>query len=143
MPLPTLYTIAADYAHVLHELVADDSLDEQAIADTLEGLRGTLEAKALNVGKFIAHLDALAADIKRTEEQQRARRAFLEKRADRLREYVKFHLLAAGVPRIDHPDPRGPPSRPRTPDRRSTLFTSPARDRITGGWRLAGRRTRR
>ena len=48
MALPVLYEIAKDYKDALEEL---SDLEDEAVLDTLEGLKGTLEAKSENIIK--------------------------------------------------------------------------------------------
>lgn len=99
----TLYQLTADYATALATL-GDLDLDEQTITDTLEGLKGTLEAKAVNVAKYAANIEAAAEAIKDAEMRMRARRQAYENRAARLKLYVKLNLEAVGLTKIDAPE---------------------------------------
>lgn len=102
MSLPALYTLAADYREASEQL-ADLELDEQAVADTLEGLQGTLEVKATNVAMFCRNVEALAAQIKEAEAAMAARRKQLERRAERIRGYLKTCLEIADVREVSCP----------------------------------------
>ena len=51
MTLPVLYEIAKDYRDALEELT---ELEDEAVVDTLEGLKGTLEAKSENIIKYLS-----------------------------------------------------------------------------------------
>lgn len=99
----TLYELASEYATAC-AILADEETDEQAIADTLEGLRGSLETKAVNVGKFCRNLDVLAEQIKQAEQRLRARRQFIEARRDRVVAYLKGNLEAVNLPAIETPE---------------------------------------
>ena len=52
-----LYKIAADYAEAAARL-AETDLDDQTIADTLEGLAGDLRDKAIAVASVIRNMEA-------------------------------------------------------------------------------------
>lgn len=97
-----LYQLADLYIADLQRL-ADLDLDEQTITDTLEGLSGDLEIKATNVAAFAKNLEASAEAIKRAEEQMAARRKAIEKRADRIRAYLKENMERTGILKIEAP----------------------------------------
>lgn len=104
MTLPTLYEIRQDYLEAL-EALSDPELDlpAEAIADTLEGLEGQLQEKAVNVAAFLRHLEATAEAIKEAEARMAQRRRAIENRSANLREYLKQSMLATGISRIDSP----------------------------------------
>lgn len=100
--LPSLYVLADEYmeaARVLAEL----DMDEQTVADTLEGLSGSLETKALNVACFVRNLEATAEAIKNAEAQMSARRRAIERRAERIREYLKAQMERCAIFKIEAP----------------------------------------
>ena len=97
-----LYQLADLYLADLQKL-ADLDLDEQTIADTLEGLSGALEVKATNVAAFARNLEASAEAIKNAEAQMAARRKAIERRAERMRAYLKDNMERAGILKIDGP----------------------------------------
>lgn len=94
-----LYEISAQYRADVAKLEELD-LDDQTFSDTLEALAGDLEAKAVNVIFYAKNLDATADAIKKAEEDMAARRKVLQRRSDRLREYVKHNMLTAGISKI-------------------------------------------
>ena len=98
----TLYDIAAEYRQTADKL-ADLDLDEQTIADTLEGMSGALEVKAQNVVMFARNLEATAAAIKEAETAMAARRKAIEHRAAGLRRYALSAMQVAGVQSIECP----------------------------------------
>lgn len=104
MSLPTLYEIRGDYLEAL-EALTDPELDlpEEAIADTLEGLEGQLQEKAVNVAAFLRHLEATAEAIKDAEARMAKRRRAIEHRAAGLRDYLKLNMEATGIRRIESP----------------------------------------
>ncbi len=54
MALPVLYEIAKDYKDALEELT---DIEDEAVVDTLEGLKGTLETKSENIIKYTQTLN--------------------------------------------------------------------------------------
>ena len=98
----TLYDIAAEYRQTADKL-ADLDLDEQTIADTLEGMSGALELKAQNVVMFARNLEATATAIKEAETTMASRRKALEHRAAGLRRYALSAMQVAGVQSIECP----------------------------------------
>jgi len=100
--MTALYELAAEYRADAEKL-ADMDLDEQTLADTLEGLGGELEVKAQNVIMFTRNLEATAAAIKEAEAQMAARRKALENRAAGLRRYVLENMQFAGIQKIECP----------------------------------------
>lgn len=98
----TLYDIAAEYRQTADKL-ADLDLDEQTIADTLEGMSGELEVKAQNVVMFARNLEATATAIKEAETAMAARRKAIEHRAAGLRRYALSAMQVAGVQSIECP----------------------------------------
>ena len=100
--MTSLYDIAAEYRQAADKL-ADLDLDEQTIADTLEGMSGALEVKAQNVVMFARNLEATAAAIKEAETAMAARRKAIEHRAAGLRRYALSAMQVAGVQSIECP----------------------------------------
>lgn len=98
----TLFQIAAEYRHVT-DVLMDSGVDEQTLTDTLEGEAWPLELKAQNYGFVIRNLQATAASIKEAEEQMKARRQAIEKRAAALLERLKTGLEIAGVQKLETP----------------------------------------
>ena len=85
--LPTLYEIAAEYRADAEKL-ADLDLTPEAIADTLEGMSGNLQAKAANIGSLVKHLEITADAIKDAEAQLYKRRKALDNRIESIKAYV-------------------------------------------------------
>jgi ethanolamine utilization cobalamin adenosyltransferase len=98
----TLYEIAAEYRADLEKL-AEMDLDEQAFADTLESLGGELQVKAQNTIAYTQHLEALSASIKEAEQRMAQRRKVIEKKVERIKDYVKEVMQANGIQRIECP----------------------------------------
>lgn len=104
MSLPTLYEIRQDYLEAL-EVLSDPELDlpAEAITDTLEGLEGQLQEKAVNVAAFARHLEVTAEAIREAEVRMAQRRRAFENRSASMRMYLKQCMVATGISRIESP----------------------------------------
>lgn len=98
----TLYQIAAEYRGAA-ETLSELDLDDQTIADTLESISGELTTKSQNVAFVIRNLEAAAEQVKVAIEHMSERAQALEKRAERVREYLLQNMLMAGVQKIECP----------------------------------------
>lgn len=98
----TLYQLADQYLEAANRM-ADLDMDEQTIADTLEGLTGDLEVKATNVAMFVRNLESSAEAIKAAEYSMSARRKAIEARAKRIREYLQAQMMRTGINKIECP----------------------------------------
>jgi len=105
-----LYEIADNYLQALEELAEMEDLPQEVIADTLEGLQGGFEAKAVSVGAYIKTLEAEASAIKEVRESMERRQNALERHAERLREYLKAQMERTGLRHI-----KVPPERTKAP----------------------------
>ena len=100
--MTSLYILAQQYRADSDKLAAME-LDEQTLADTLEGMGGELELKAENVVMFARNLEVTAAAIKDAEAQMAARRKAMESRAASLKRYVLENMQFAGIQKIEGP----------------------------------------
>lgn len=100
--MTALYLLADQYRADCAKL-ADLDLDDQTLADTLEGMGGELEVKATNVAMFVRNLEATAAAIKEAEAAMSARRKAIENRADGVRRYLLAAMQHAGIEKIECP----------------------------------------
>ena len=86
MALPVLYEIAKDYKDALEELT---DMEDEAVVDTLEGLKGTLETKSENIIKYTQNLNSTIHAMKEAEKSMAERRKKLEKKVLGIKQYVK------------------------------------------------------
>lgn len=100
--MTALYELAQQYRADADKL-ADMELDEQTLADTLEGMGGELELKAENVIMFCRNLEVTASAIKDAEAQMASRRKAMESRAASLKRYVLENMKFAGIQKIEGP----------------------------------------
>ena len=95
----SLYDISSQYVEALEKLDALD-LPEEAIADTLEGLKGELQEKCQNVAAYNENILALAnakkMAAKRLSEQAKA----IESKSARLVNYLDQNMKKAGISEI-------------------------------------------
>jgi hypothetical protein len=97
-----LYEISAQYLADLNKL-NELELDEQTFLDTLEGLSGELEQKAINVAMYIKNLEVSADAIKQAEKSMADRRKAIESKNERIRKYLLENMLKTGITKIECP----------------------------------------
>jgi hypothetical protein len=105
-----LYEIADNYLRAFEDLAEFEELPAQVITDTLEGLQGSFEAKAVSVGAYIKTLEAEASAIEEARKSMEQRQRSLERHAERLREYLKAQMERTGLRQI-----KVPPERTKAP----------------------------
>lgn len=98
-----LYELANQYQGL--QLLADSGdLPPEVIRDTLEGLTGDLQEKAVNVAKFTLDLEAGAEAIEAAAKAMTERARRVRKRADSIRAYLLFNMQATQITRIECPE---------------------------------------
>lgn len=100
----SLYQLSHTYVQAL-DFLTDPEADVPltVINDTLEGLSGELEDKAVNVTKFLRNMEATAKAIKTAEESMAKRRKAFEARVNWLKGYIKDNMEATGISQIECP----------------------------------------
>jgi hypothetical protein len=96
-PTLKLYELSAGYLDALDALAEIEDLPPEAIADTLEGLAGAWEEKALNVARYVRNLEAEAAAIEEAKKRMDARAKSTANQAARLKAYLKAELERTGL----------------------------------------------
>ncbi|MGH9960160.1 MAG: siphovirus Gp157 family protein [Pyrinomonadaceae bacterium] len=86
----------------LEALAEMEDLPQEAIADTLEGLSGTFEDKAVNVGAYIRTLEAEASSIEGACKSMERRQQSLKRHAGRLRDYLKQQMERIGLTKVEN-----------------------------------------
>ena len=100
-----LYDLTQNYMQALDFLTdPENDIDQQTAVDTMENLDGELDDKLLNVGRFIASMEAQATAIEEVERRQKARRLSLENKATWLRDYLQSNMSKSGHDKITAPD---------------------------------------
>lgn len=100
----SLYQLSNNYVQAL-DFLTDPDMDVplEAVNDTLEGLSGELEDKAVNVAKFLRNMEASAETIKAAEASMAKRRKALEEKVKWLKDYIKSNMEATGISKIECP----------------------------------------
>ena len=98
-----LYEIAQQF-HALEELSLADDIPPEVLADTLEGLEGDFDAKAVQVAKYILSMEANAAATEAAAKAMSVRSDAVQRRADSVRAYLLFQLQAIDKRQVVCPD---------------------------------------
>lgn len=96
-PTLRLYELSTEYLQALEALSELDDLPPEAIADTLAGLSGAWEDKALNVARFVRNLEAEATAIEEAKKRMEVRARVTSHKAARLRQYLLGELVKTGL----------------------------------------------
>jgi uncharacterized protein (DUF3084 family) len=98
-----LYELAQQFQQLEALSLADD-IPPEVLADTLEGLEGDFDAKAIQVAKYILSLEANAAATKQAAELMKKRSDAVQRRADSVRAYLLFQCQSIDRRKIDCAD---------------------------------------
>lgn len=97
--MTTLRELSADLRGI-HEMALDPDLPQESLTDTLEGLEGMFNEKAVRIVHVISNQDsdvaAIDAEIKRLQERKRV----MTNARDRLKEYLRFNMESTGITKI-------------------------------------------
>ena len=96
-----LYELSNDYREALENLI---DLEDEAVQDTLEGLKGALEVKSINVAKYIGNLNATADSIDNAIKQMSARKKAFQNKADRIKSWLKLNMESCKITEIIAPE---------------------------------------
>ena len=99
--LPALYELASEYQDALLTLT---DMDDEAVIDTLEGLKGELEVKAVNVAMYCGNITATITAMKDAEKRIADRRKAYENRVAYINQYLKKNMENAGIHKIETPE---------------------------------------
>lgn len=102
--MTSLYHLTEQFRGLMALADSETDIPEQALADTLEGLQGELQAKAQNVAKFVLNQEAMAEAIENAAEQMQARAKRLRGRTSYLKQYLLQSMQATGISKIESPD---------------------------------------
>ena len=101
MSKSTLYDIANEFEKSLENLLDHDDLD---LIKEIESIEGEFKSKSTNVAKYIRNLEHLASGIKEVELNQKKRRVSLERKIQRLKDYLKINFEKTNTDRIESED---------------------------------------
>ena len=97
----TLYDIANEFERSLDNLLDHDNSD---LIKEIESIEGEFKSKSTNVAKYIRNLEHLAIGIKEIEKSQKDRRASLEKKISRLKDYLRINFEKTNTEKIEGDD---------------------------------------
>lgn len=100
--MSTLYELTTDYLNLL-ELAEDPDLDEQAFADTLEGIEGEIEIKAENYGKVIRTLEGDAAACDAEAKRLKTKKQVIDNNIKRMKQALQMAMEATGKRKFKTP----------------------------------------
>ena len=95
-----LYELTADYKKFM-ELIENEDIPQEAIADTLESITSLIEEKADNIACIIKNITAEIGAIKAEEQNLAARRKTKENQIERLKTYLSETLLQSGYTKVE------------------------------------------
>jgi hypothetical protein len=95
-----LYEIADNYLQALEDLAELEDLPAGVIANTLEGLQGDFEHKAISTAAYIRTLEVEASAIEEAHKGMERRHKALTRHAERLREYLKEQMERTSMAKI-------------------------------------------
>ena len=101
-----LYLLTDEFeqaAIALNEMVEAGEIDEEAMADTLEGLAGDIEEKSISLACYVKNIDALSGAIREEEKRMAERRRSYEKHSDRLKNYLLENLKRCDLKAVESP----------------------------------------
>ena len=100
----SLYQLSNNYVQALDFLTdPEQDLPLAVVNDTLEGLEGELQDKAVNVAKFLRNMETTVQAIKAAEDAMAKRRKALDTRVTWLKDYLKTTMEATGISKIECP----------------------------------------
>jgi hypothetical protein len=83
----SLYEISDEYIISVEKLL-DLDIDDDTFNDTLDGLQGEFRENAINIAYVIKNIEATSESIKEVEKNMYERRKCLQRKSDKLREYL-------------------------------------------------------
>jgi hypothetical protein len=98
-----LYKLTEEYAQAMAAM-SDDGVDDQTIADTLEGLQGAIEDKALAVAAYLQNIKAESVAMKEAEGRIATRRKAIDNKVARMEDYLRVEMTKANLPKLTTPE---------------------------------------
>ena len=95
-----LYELTAEFKAVADKLEQLD-LDDQTIADTLEGYSADFDNKVISISSFIRNLEVSAHAMKVAEVEMYNRRKAVENKVEHLQNYVLTNMKAIGKDKVE------------------------------------------
>ena len=99
--LPTLYKLESDWDELMELAESDPDLD---LADTIEGMEGTMEVKRQAVGYYLENLAATAKARREAAQRMLDSARVMENRHQRLKDYLIRSMIKHGITEIACPE---------------------------------------
>lgn len=100
-----LYELTESYRNALETLTDPElDIDAQTIADTLEGIQGTVEQKAIQVAAYFQNLEASVEAIEAAEKRMTARKKALRSKVESMKEYLRLNMEKCDIKKIECPE---------------------------------------
>ena len=96
----SLFDISQQYLDFCN-LIENDAIPEEAIADTLEALEGEFKVKADNIAAFVKSLEYEASDLEQESKALAERAKSKKAKAQNLRQYLFRQMQDIGLDRIE------------------------------------------
>ena len=97
--MSSLYELKNEYK-ILKEMMEDESIDDQIIKDTMEGVEYEIEIKAENYAKIIRELEGDMSVIKNEIDRLKSKKERIEKNIEKIKENLKEAMLETGKTKI-------------------------------------------
>jgi hypothetical protein len=95
----SLYLLRDAYQQLM--AMVDGGVEDQAILDTLEGVKGDINAKASNIAALIENISVDMVSMKNYEKRMYARRAKLKETKARLEKYLLENMQACKIESVN------------------------------------------
>lgn len=99
-----LFKLAAEYRNAFDDLTAMDDLPKEVIKDTLDGIAGTFEDKAVAMAAHIENMKCRVVAIKSAIEGWKEKKENLEKQIDNCKNYILSSMMLANINKISSKD---------------------------------------
>jgi len=87
----------------LQRLIEDGEMDEQTLADTLDGLQGDIKVKAEGLLMYVANIGSDVDSIDNEIKRLTARKRVMVNHQNALREYLRYNMDVGGIQKIECP----------------------------------------
>ena len=91
----TLYELTGDYLTLL-SMVDDPDVDEQTLLDTMEGIKGELEDKAVGYAKVMKNMEAETAGLKAEIDRLTSRKRAIDNNVARMKTALQQSMILTG-----------------------------------------------
>ena len=100
--MTALFELAAEF-RALADKLNDSDLDQETIADTLDGASGDLEEKIINTAKYYRNIEADADKIEEAAKAMLARAKTLRTHSGHIKTYLQSNMERAGLQKVPSP----------------------------------------